>query len=123
MAWSADRLDHRCDRLARPSEHLAIWEAERDPLARLEGPRRRCLSPWRDGLGTPSCPLSIGQVDYTDSQSPPRRKRQGATAADLGIVGVGGKARTSSGITSAPQEITHHQAVRHQTGALRGAGE
>jgi hypothetical protein len=91
-AWPgvADHLDHQCDRLARACD-LAIWEAERDPLAELEVPRRRSPLRGATGWGTPSCPLSIGQVGYTDSQSSPRRKRQGATAADLRIVGVSGK--------------------------------
>jgi hypothetical protein len=91
-AWPgvADYLDHHGDRLARPSE-LAIWQAECDPLAELKSPRRGFPLSCATGWGTPSSPLSIGQIGYTDSQSAPRRKRQGATAADLGIVGVGGK--------------------------------
>src|SRR4029450_13139131 len=73
--------------------------------------------------GVPRVARSPSVRSATPTRSP--RRAASARAPPQPISASSGwaeKARTSSGSTSAPQEITHHQAVRHQTGALRGAG-
>jgi hypothetical protein len=68
---------------------VAVRQADRQSPAKAKGLRRRGPLLLTPAVAAPAGALPVREINDSHSQSPLRGKRQRATAANLGIVGMG----------------------------------